>query len=139
MRAYAGVGRVIEIIERRRCARVVIGDQQWIVRLSDLVHAAPPEPSAPDPATIIRAGPVYHEIDLHGLRAEEAIVLAERAVDQAVAGHLDKVKLIHGHGTGALRKAIREMLDRHPHVASYRFGSPMEGGLACTVAELDKP
>ena len=59
-------------------------------------------------------------------------------MDQAVVHHLDRLKIIHGHGTGALRKAIHEFLARHPHVAAYRRGEPHEGGLACTIAELRK-
>ncbi len=138
VRGVGGVGQVLELDWTRRRARVAFGDHEWIIKPRDLKPAEAPEPPRQAPVKVIGAGPTYHQIDLHGLRVEEALVLAERAVDQAVAGHLDKVKIIHGHGTGALRKAIREMLARHPHVAEFRFGSPMEGGLACTIAELKK-
>ena len=70
------------------------------------------------------------------MRVEEAIEAVDRAIDQAVVNHLTTFKIIHGHGTGALRTAIRQMLARHPHVEAYRFGHPHEGGLACTVADL---
>ncbi|MCE5229545.1 Smr/MutS family protein [bacterium] len=140
VRGMGGVARVIEIDKRRRSARVEFNKQEWIVKLNRLAPAEAPEPPRKKPVQpVINAAPTYHEIDLHGARVEDALEMAEKAIDQAVVGHLDKVKLIHGHGTGAVRKAIREMLARNPHVESYRFGSPMEGGLACTIAELKRP
>lgn len=139
VRGMGGVARVSEIDKRRRSARVAFNDQEWVVKLNRLAPADPPEPPLKKtPKHVINAAPTYHEIDLHGLRVEEALDLAEKAVDQAVVGGLDRVKLIHGHGTGAVRKAIRDMLSKNPHVESFRFGSPMEGGLACTVVELKR-
>ena len=49
---------------------------------------------------------------------------------------LGRVRLIHGKGTGALRKAVRDVLTAHPLVASFRDGEPSEGGAGATVAEL---
>lgn len=140
VRGMGGIARVLEIDRRKKTARVEFNKQEWVVKLSRLVPSDPPEPPIKKkPQPVINAAPTYHEIDLHGLRVEEALDFAEKAVDQAVVGHLDRVKLIHGHGTGAVRKAIRDMLSKNPHVESFRFGSPMEGGLACTVVDLKRP
>ncbi|MNP58852.1 Endonuclease MutS2 [compost metagenome] len=49
---------------------------------------------------------------------------------------LGEVSLIHGKGTGVLRKAINDMLKRHPHVKSYRLGEYGEGGTGVTVVQL---
>lgn len=140
VRGMGGIARVIDIDKRRKSARVAFNDQEWVVKLNRLAPSDPPEPPIKkQPRHVINAAPTYHEIDMHGMRVEEALEVAEKAVDQAVVGGLDRVKLIHGHGTGAVRKAIREMLSKNPHVAAFRFGSPMEGGLACTVVDLKKP
>lgn len=137
VRGMGGVAQVLDIDVRRRSARVLFKNQEWVVKLNRLAPAKAPEaPIKKTPKHVVNAAPTYHEIDLHGLRVEDALEMAEKAVDQAIVGGLDRVKIIHGHGTGALRKAIRQMLSRHPHVETYRFGSPMEGGLACTVVEL---
>jgi len=133
----AGVGRVVEVDERRRRARILLNDHEWRLALKRLSPTQPPE--MPRPQGMIRVtgtGTIVHEIDLHGLRVEEALEQVDRALDQAVINRLSQLKIIHGHGTGAVRNAVRQRLTRHPHVARYRFGSPVEGGLACTIAEI---
>lgn len=139
----AGAGRIVEVDERRRQARVLVGDKEWVLAFKKLTPTAPPakekEPEPPPTAMAYLVGggsAVVHEIDLHGLRVEEAMELVERTLDQAVVNHLPQVKFIHGHGTGALRNAVRQRLAHHPLVTRYRFGGPAEGGLACTVAEI---
>jgi len=133
-----GTARVVEIDARRRRARVEMNDRQWLVALDKLTRCAapPPLPVPPRLVQVTGGGPVYYEVDLHGRYVEEALELARRGLDQAVVNHLDRFKLIHGHGRGRVRQAVRRMLDAHPHVENYRFGEPQEGGLACTVAFL---
>ncbi|MBL4687142.1 MAG: Smr/MutS family protein [Nannocystaceae bacterium] len=72
-------------------------------------------------------------VDLRGQRAEEAVTMMEVFLDRAVGEDRDVVLLRHGHGTGALRKALREALDRLRHVAEHRAGLSAEGGEAVTV------
>lgn len=72
-------------------------------------------------------------VDLRGQRAEEAVTMMEVFLDRAVAEDRDVVLLRHGHGSGALRKAVREALARLRHVAEHRPGLPAEGGDAVTV------
>jgi len=132
------VARVVAIDARRRRARVELNDRQWLVALDRLTRcAAPPPPTAPAGSIrVTGSGPVYYEIDLHGRYVEEALELARRGLDQAIVNRLDRFKIIHGHGRGRVRQAVRRMLEAHPHVESYRFGEPQEGGLACTVVML---
>jgi DNA mismatch repair protein MutS2 len=75
-------------------------------------------------------------LDIHGLRVEEALRLADKYLDDAVLMGMESVRIVHGRGTGALRSAIAEMLKGHAHVASFRPGSPEEGGMGVTVATL---
>jgi DNA mismatch repair protein MutS2 len=76
------------------------------------------------------------EIDLRGLLGDEAISQVERFLDDAVVGGLHRVDIIHGKGTGALRKRISEFLKTCPHVRSFRLGEWNEGGTGVTVVEL---
>lgn len=133
----AGVGRILDLDERRRQARIMVNDQEWVLALMKLTPTKPPKITAsPGMIRVSGSPPVAHEIDLHGMRVEDAMEMVDRALDQAMVNHLSQLKIIHGHGTGAVRNAIRQMLNRHPHVTHYRFGGPTEGGLACTIAEI---
>jgi DNA mismatch repair protein MutS2 len=76
------------------------------------------------------------ELNLRGLRVEEAIPRLEKYLNDAYLARLPSVRIIHGRGTGALRRAVREQLEGHPLVASYRPGDQHEGGDGATVAEL---
>ncbi|RDV82463.1 endonuclease MutS2 [Ammonifex thiophilus] len=80
-----------------------------------------------------RARPV---LDLRGQRVEEALENLSRHLDAALLAGLERVTVIHGHGTGALRAAVRDYLSRHPQVKSFRLGTPEEGGAGVTVVEL---
>lgn len=76
------------------------------------------------------------ELDLRGLTAAEAIEKTDKFLDDAFLAGAAKVRLIHGKGTGALRRAISEFLRNHPHVRSQRLGLYGEGGEGVTIVEL---
>lgn len=79
---------------------------------------------------------VATSIDLRGMDAEEAIYSTDKYLDEAYMAGLSEVSVIHGKGTGILRKAINDMLRSHPHVKSYRLGEYGEGGTGVTVVEI---
>jgi len=76
------------------------------------------------------------EIDLRGKLVEEAEVLLDKYLDDAVITGINQVSVIHGKGTGALRAGIHQFLKRHPHVAAYRLGEYGEGDSGVTIVEL---
>jgi len=76
------------------------------------------------------------ELTLLAMRVDEALSLLERYLDDAYAAGLSKVRIIHGKGTGALRRAVQQFLADHPLVASYRLGTAEEGGDGVTIVEL---
>jgi DNA mismatch repair protein MutS2 len=76
------------------------------------------------------------ELMLIGKRTDEARDMVEQYLDDAFMAALPSVRLVHGKGTGALRKAVRDVLAAHPLVESYRDGEPSEGGAGATVAAL---
>jgi DNA mismatch repair protein MutS2 len=76
------------------------------------------------------------EIEVRGQRLDEALPVVEQFLDAASrAGH-GRVRVIHGRGTGTLRRAVREMFDRHPLVTGYETAEPKEGGEGVTVVTL---
>jgi DNA mismatch repair protein MutS2 len=78
------------------------------------------------------------EVDLRGLRVDELEGELARAVDQAVLGDLSELRIVHGKGTGALRRRVAEVLEQDPRVVEFRTGRPEEGGAGVTVAKLGR-
>ncbi len=79
---------------------------------------------------------IESRVDLRGMDSEEACFRADKYLDDAYMANLGEVTIVHGKGTGVLRKAINDMLKRHPHVKSYRLGVYGEGGDGVTIAIL---
>ena len=76
------------------------------------------------------------ELDIRGMETLEAESVVENYIDAAVMAKLGTVTIIHGKGTGALRKAVHEMLKRNRAVKSFRLGRYGEGEAGVTVVEL---
>ena len=76
------------------------------------------------------------EVRLIGRTTDEARDILEKYLDDAFLAGLGTVRIIHGKGTGALRRAVEELLAAHPLVTSHRAGDPHEGGAGATVAVL---
>lgn len=76
------------------------------------------------------------EINIIGMRVEEATQLVDKYLDEAALSNRTRVRIIHGHGTGALRKGLGEFLKGHPLVERASFETEEHGGKAVTVVEL---
>jgi len=87
-------------------------------------------------ANIARSVSISPVIDLRGMESLEAVLMAERYIDNAVMARLKTVTIIHGKGTGALRAAIQQMLKKNKAVKSFRLGHFGEGESGVTVVEL---
>jgi DNA mismatch repair protein MutS2 len=113
------------------------------VPLTDLERAEAPAQEAKPRATAsgrslaaAKAKTVSTEVDLRGLLVEEGIEKLDKFLDDAILGGVPQIRIIHGKGTGALRKAVTEYLKTHPQIASYRLGGAGEGGDGVTVATI---
>ena len=76
------------------------------------------------------------EVNLIGMRAEEAVTALDKFIDDALLAGYNKVDVIHGRGTGALRKATAEYLEAHPRVAGFSTPGLDRGGTGVTMVEL---
>lgn len=83
-----------------------------------------------------RSAATASELDLRGMSAEEAVATLENFLDTAMLANLASVRIIHGKGTGVLRKAVHESLKRNRAVKKYRLGVYGEGEDGVTIAEL---
>ena len=96
------------------------------------------QPETEAPAVRARLGPSLSsmELDLRGLRADEALVRLEEFLDHAVRDGLTSVRIIHGRGTGVLRQVVRDRLTRHPLARSFAPEPRERGGNGATAVEL---
>jgi DNA mismatch repair protein MutS2 len=76
------------------------------------------------------------ELDLRGLTVDEALVLIDQRLDEAALAGVSELRIIHGKGTGTLRRAVRQMLSRHALVHAHATAEPRAGGDGVTVVEL---
>ena len=79
---------------------------------------------------------VATEINLIGLRVEDALIELKKYLDDALLANLNSVRIVHGFGTGALRKAVHEELKRNKNVKKYHFADYNEGGQGATIVSL---
>lgn len=120
-------------------AEVSVGQMRVRAKLNDLEYRkkskAEPKERRRDPSPERGVSPGL-ELDLRGTRVEEAISRTDDYLDAAYMAHLPFVRIIHGKGTGALRRAVRDRLSGNPLVAKYASGEAKEGGDGVTVVTL---
>jgi len=119
-------------------AKVRLGNVTTTVELRNLAKVDSSDKKKP-PATFIGATPddaISPEIHLRGMTVEEAMEALNRFLDRAVIAGLHQVYVIHGKGTGKLRKGLTTFLNDHPEVESLRLGDWNEGGAGVTIVKL---
>jgi DNA mismatch repair protein MutS2 len=140
-------GTVTAIDEAAREATLVAGQMRINVALDQLeiVAGTPSEPAGGKRGALTHvfvaptARPqvsVPSNLDLRGARVEEALELLDRYIDTASLAGVPNVTVIHGHGSGALRDALRAQLRANPLVKSWRPGDRHEGGDGATIVEF---
>ena len=82
------------------------------------------------------AGPASYRLDLRGQRGDEAVAAVDKFLNRAILAGLPELEIIHGKGTGALQKRVREFLEGHPQVKAFRFADFDAGGTGVTLVEL---
>jgi DNA mismatch repair protein MutS2 len=108
---------------------------------SDVEEILPASTMPAKPSSIgFRQGPSFdqsfREINLIGQRAEEACDAVDKLLDSAALAQVERIRIVHGHGMGILKKAIAGLLKANPHVEKFYTPGPEEGGSGATIVEL---
>jgi DNA mismatch repair protein MutS2 len=144
LRTLGIVGELMSLPEKGD-AEVAVGGKRLRVPRAELVGVAGGSPGPSRPAgrpqgpsrdTDTGRGQGMAEVNVVGLTTDEALPKVDKALDQAVMSERGVVRVVHGFGSGALRRAVAGLLEGHPHVASFRAGGAGEGGGGVTVVEL---
>jgi DNA mismatch repair protein MutS2 len=101
-----------------------------------VIPAAAPAPPATTGKSADRLTPAMLEVNLIGLRADEAEDKLERFLDDALMSGAEQIRIVHGAGFGVLRKLVAERLRAHPQVGAFAHPPQNQGGTGVTVAEL---
>jgi DNA mismatch repair protein MutS2 len=146
LRSFGSVGIVDQI--KNGVAEVRVKSLRLREKLEnlELVEATTPKPqsgkleklrrSAATESHLVADDKAQSELNVIGQTTDEAVDAVDKFLDEASLASLSKVRIIHGHGTGALRRAIGALLDGHPHVSRFLPAPPDQGGTGATLVEL---
>jgi DNA mismatch repair protein MutS2 len=130
-------GHIVEQVNDKEYF-VQLGMMKMKVKSGDLLYIDRPKQVEKSPLSTVRGkdSHVKTELDLRGERFEDAMLEVEKYLDDAVLAGYNQVSIIHGKGTGALRKGVQELLKTHRNVKGVRMGGMNEGGSGVTVVSL---
>lgn len=117
---------------------VQVGIMKVKVKRDELKFVSKKSTGTEKPLATVK-GSRYHvktELDLRGERYEEAMLKLEKYIDDVLLAGYPQVSIIHGKGTGALRKGVNEFAKKHPRISDARAGSMGEGGSGATILKL---
>ena len=114
----------------------VKADEVRLIEEAERAATAKKQPQFAPSQRILRTASAARELDIRGMETLEAESVLDNYIDTAVMAHLETVTIIHGKGTGALRKAVHASLKRNKAVKSFRLGNYGEGESGVTVVEL---
>ena len=143
LRSLGSSGTLVRIKDQGRRAEVQMGPKRVEVDMEAL-ELLTTEQGEGNRTTrmngirIFREDPETCQQSLHlvGLRVEEALPLLDKAIDRAIMDGLSQIHVVHGHGTGRLRKAVQDFLSDHSVVKGFRAENLSAGGTGVTVVEL---
>ena len=148
LRSFGSVGIVDQIKADEAEVRVKALRFREKLENLELVEAAPPAKTPKGKLEKLRQAPSTEvhlsaderesrsELNVIGQTTDEAVDAVDKFLDEASLASLSQVRIVHGHGTGALRRAIGDLLKGHPHVSRFVAAPPDQGGAGATLVEL---
>ena len=106
----------------------------WLAQLPEGME--PEEPRDKVVVNVQTESTATYNLDLRGYRAEAAMQELNTFIDQALLSNLSQIQIIHGKGTGVIKKVVHEVLEGHRSVKAFRLGGLDEGGAGATFVEL---
>lgn len=134
IRPFGTQGRVLEVSGER--VQVAVGGLKISVHRSELAPAEGRKDEVQEGVVVESSTFGTPEVNVRGMRVEEALRKVDKLIDEALIRGWDQVEIIHGIGTGALRRAIRDYLKGMPYVKEVRAAPQEKGGEGVTVVEL---
>ena len=131
-------GTISDINHEKKRALVTAGNIKLQVKIKDLIHAKKSEVIAEKRDHVYDSVVPSYRLDIRGSRAEEAEFEIIKFIDQAYSGGIDRVEILHGKGTGALKKTTHDILNQHDKVKNYYFTNIELGGEGITIVEFKK-
>ncbi|MEP0860700.1 MAG: endonuclease MutS2 [Ignavibacterium sp.] len=132
------VGKIIEIDKAKNKATVLIGSIKMLAKLNDLIPAKEiKEKDSREVHDFIKTPSVNYRLDIRGKRADEAEYEIIKFIDNAYQSGLDRAEILHGKGTGALKKLVKEILSSHSGVKTFYFAPIEHGGDGITIIEFN--
>ncbi len=139
LRGMERFGEAMSAPDAKGEVEIRLGPLHSRVKLSQVERVQRPRESQAHGAVTADIAPppdVPVELDLRGQTADEALPTVERYIDDAFRASVESVRLIHGKGTGALRRAVREFIAKHPLVSSYEEAPREYGGEGVTIVHV---
>jgi DNA mismatch repair protein MutS2 len=141
-------GTLLESPQGKKRVRLKVGEGEILANVASLTGVSKTrQPEAPGPVKTsaisarrtnqtLAPEDIQETLDVRGQAADDALDVVVAGLDRAILGGSPFIRIIHGHGTGRLRSALREYLKASPYVVAFRPGDRAEGGDGVTIVEL---
>ncbi|HQH74760.1 MAG TPA: Smr/MutS family protein, partial [bacterium] len=140
VQGLSGPGTVRKTWPQKMEVEIQINSMNLRVKSSRVLSLLQAKPAAPEPVStgvqVERPEHVESRVDILGMTVDEMTPVVLRYLDQAFRSGLPSVTIVHGHGTGTLRQAVRHLLRDNPVVQGYEGGTDYEGGSGVTVVKF---
>lgn len=134
------VGTVLSLPNKSKQVQVQIGSAKLNVKTSNIYEPIKDSKKATTSYgksySSFKSKSISPEINVIGYNVEEAVFIIDKYLDDCYISKLNTIRIVHGKGTGILRKGIHDFLKNHPHVKNYRLGTFGEGEMGVTIVEL---
>jgi len=136
VKSNAQIGKILQIPDANGMLQVAVGNIKLRIHSRDVETVTTTVDAVRVSSSFVPDSVAQTEVDVRGLYGDEALQVVDKFIDNALLAGLHRVDIIHGKGTGALKKKIGSFLTSDTRIKSFRLGEWNEGGAGVTVAEL---